>query len=282
MEWCQTGVARELAVDLPQRPTGAGTFTVSTVGGASVQGATAAALDAVDTTLAASAAVGAQQLTLTSAVGITIGRRYLLSGREDAGGETVTVCAINGAVVRLVRRLLSARAVGATFQSTRVRFAINALQGYGRNHRVEYSWPAGDAQPTHIVPFDLLRYAPVSSLTIEDLRDADPLIAKRMADGLWLPGVMAQAWDTLLRHIAAKIDPGAIAGVRDLTSAHGYLTRSLVAETGGPDVADYLSQMRTRYREERDAALAAGAYDVAQTGAARTGRMARGIPLIRG
>lgn len=282
MEWVQTGVARELAVDLPQRPSAAGTFTVSTVGGASVQGSTAATLDAVDTTLASAAVVGAQQLTLTSVTGVTIGRRYLLGGREDAGGEQVTVRAITGTVVTLVRRLFTARAIGVALQSTRVRFPIAALQGHGRNHRVEYSWPEADAQPTYVVPFDLLRYAPVSTLTLEDLRDADPLIAKRLADGTWLPGVMAAAWDTLLRHIASKVDPGAIAGVRDLTSAHAYLTRALVAETAGPDAADYLSQMRTRYREERDAALAAGAYDAAQTGSARTGRMARGIPLIRG
>jgi hypothetical protein len=282
MEWVQTGVARELTVDLPQRPTAAGTFTVSTVGGASVQSTTAALRDPVDTTLSAAAVAGAAQLTLTDVTGVEIGRRYLLGGREDRGGETVTVRAINGAVVSLVRRLFTARAAGVVFQSTRVRFPVAALQGHGRNHRVEYSWPPADAQPTYIVPFDLVRYAPISTLTVEDLRDSDPIIAQRLNTGTWLAGVIQQAWETLLRHLASKVDPGAVVGVRDLTSAHGYLVRALIAETAGPDAADYLGRMQARYREERDAAMAATAIDEAQTGVGRNGRLGRSIPIIRG
>lgn len=282
MEWVQTGVARELAVDLPQRPSAAGTFTVATVGGASVQNTTAALRDPVDTTLSGAATAGVQQLTLTNVTGVEIGRRYLLGGREDRGGETVTVRAINGSTIALVRRLFTARAAGVAFQSTRVRFPVAALQGHGRNHRVEYTWPEADAQPVYVVPFDLVRYAPISTLTVEDLRDADPIISQRMNTGTWIPGVIQQAWETLLRHLASKVDPGAVVGVRDLTSAHGYLVRALIAETAGPDAADYLGRMQARYREERDAAMAAIAVDEGQTGTARNNRIGRGISLRRG
>lgn len=285
MEWAQLDTAKTLTVDLPRRPSAAGTFRVLRPSGTEAQASAAATLDAVNTT--ASAAVeGASSLTLSDATGVAVGRRYLLAGPEASGGEFVTVKSISGTAVGLVRRTLRAHDAGATFQSTRVSLAIDAATPTptGRAWRVEYTWPAGDAQPRFVLPFDVTRYAPASYLSAEDLRELDPVLAKRLATGTWLPGVIDTAWDMLLRHVAQKAAPGAFVGIVDLTTAHGYLVRALLAETAGSDDATvaYRDDMRARAAQERDAALAACAYDEAQMGAVKVGGgWFKGIPMGR-
>jgi hypothetical protein len=243
------------------------------------------ALDSVNTTLSGASSAGAGSVAVASATGITVGRRYLVGGREDAGGEFVTVKSLSGTTVTLVRPLRRAQASGATFQGTRVTFAITATHAatHGRNYRVEWAWDSGSVtQPTLILPFDVTRYYPTTGLAIEDVRDLDPVLAKRVPEGTWLPAVVARAWDQLCLLIAAKADPGAYAGLVDATLAHGYMTRALLAETAGNEWTEYREDMRTRAAQTLDAALAACAYDPAQSGNASTGTgWRRGITMHR-
>jgi hypothetical protein len=288
VRWAQINVGRSLTVDLPRRPSSAGAFTVSTPAGGVTQSSTAASLDSVNTTLSGGAAGGASTLNLTSGTGVTVGQRYLLGGAESTGGEVVTVRAYAANVATLARPLRAAQASGATFQGTRLTFAVgaSAVTVPYRNMRVEWTPAAGDVDLALVLPFDALRWAPVTYLTIEDLRDLDPLLAKRLGAGTWLPAVVARAWDVLLGHVAQKIDPGGVAGLVDLTLAHGYLTRALLAETVGKDdeAVAYLNDMRARYVQERDNALGALAYDPGQTGnaSARVGWTARNVRMVRG
>lgn len=201
----------------------------------------------------------------------------------------VTARAITGTTITLARPLRLAQASSATFQGTRLSFAIGAgaIAAVGRNLRVEWTPAAGDEDLALALPFDVTRYAPVTYLTTEDLRDLDPLLAKRLAAGTWLPAVVERAWQVLLGHVSQKIDPGGVVGTVDLTLAHGYLVRALLAETAGKDdeAVKYLDDMRERYVQERDNALGACAYDAAQTGNAKNGAggwARRSIPLVRG
>lgn len=260
---------------------------VCSVGGATVQASAAPTLSTVNTTLAAPAAAGATSLTLASAAGVTVGQRYLIGGAETLGGEWVTVRSVAGAVVIPARPLRFAQASGATFQATRLTFAIGAgaCATPARNYRVQWVPAAGDEDLAAVVPFDVTRYLPTTSLSIEDLRDLDPLLAKRLPNGTVLSAVVARAWDILMGHLSQKVDPGGVAGVVDLTLAHGYLVRALLAETAGRDdeTVSYLEDMRSRYAQERDNTLGALAYDASQTGAAKNGAgsMGRSIPLVR-
>lgn len=286
MRWVQLNVPRSLTVDLPRRPSAAGTFVAKTVSGATLQTATAPTLDAVNTTLTAGVAAGASVLPVTDATGITAGRRFLLGGAESVGGEMVTVRSVASLNVTLMRPLRAAQATGATLQGTRLTFAIGAAgcPAPGRNYRIEWTPASGDEDLALVLPYDVTRYAPVTYLTLEDLRDLDPILSKRLSAGTWLPAVVDRAWTVLLGHVSQKIDPGGVAGTVDLTLAHGYLTRALLAETAGKDdeTVAYLEDMRTRYAQERDNALGALAYDASQTGVAKngTGWARRSIRLV--
>ena len=291
MRFVEANRASSLSVDLPRRPSAAGTYVVADRQGGVLQASAAATPDAVNTTIAASADAGALSVTVTSASGITVGRRYLLAGAEDAGGEVVTVRSISSTTITFARRILTARASGATFASSRVTFALPALPSPDRAYRVEYTYPVADDRPSVAVPFDVTRWTPVTSLTLEDVRDIDPLVVKRLPAGLWLPALRDDAWEMLCRHIATRIDPGAVVGTIDmvgtvdLRTAHGYLVRALLAESAGdgPEVTAYRERMATRYAEERDGVLGTLAVDRGQTGAASLrDAWTRHLPIMRG
>ena len=285
MRWVQINVARSLYADLPRRPTAVGTYVVNTPPGATVQSSAAPSLDAVNTTLSGAAVLGATSLSVVDGTGIVVGRRYLLGGAETLGGEVVTVRAYAANVVTIVRPLRAAQPSGATLQGTRLTFAVSALATPLRNMRIEWTPASADADLALVLPFDALRYAPVTYLTTEDLRDLDPLLAKRLSAGTWLHAVAAKAWDVLVGHITQRIDPGGVAGTVDLTLAHSYLVRALLAETVGKDTeaVSYLEDMRARYAQERDNALGALSYDPAQSGnaTARVG-WSKSLRLVRG
>jgi hypothetical protein len=286
MRFAPIGAAKTFFLDLPQRPSAAGTFVVKGVSGGILQASSAPTLNAVDTTLAANAAVGTA-LTLTSGTGVTAGRRYLLGGAAEVGGEQVTVKARTGAAVTLLRPLRSAYAASSTFQSTRVEFTVSTscTQAPGRNLRIEYTWPEADGQDPVVIPFDVTRYTPQANLGIESLRDLDPLLAKRLNTGVWLPGVVEIARAKMYRDIAQNYAPGALAGTVDLDLALNYLVRALLAETAGDDdeMTAYRERMERRYAQERDGACAIVAFDEKQTGAARNDAgYSRTIHVIRG
>lgn len=285
MRFVEVSRATTLHHDLPRRPSAAGTYSVQSVTGSEVQASAAASLDAVNTTLSGAAVEGAASVTVTSATGITAGRRYLIGGPQDVGGEWVTVRSVSGTTVTLVRRLSQAHASGATWQSTRVSFALPSIVTPARAYRVVYVWPTADDQPAATIPFDVTRWTPVTTLTAEDIRALDPLWSKRVPSSSWLPDIIAEAWETLCRRIASQIDPGALVGTVDLTTAHGYLVRALLAETAGQttEAAAYRDDLRRRYAQELDGTLATLATDAAQSGAAtaRSGWY-RAVRVVRG
>lgn len=270
MRFVQRARVAVLRHELARRPSAAGTYTVSTAQGTELQASTAATLDPVDTTLGTAAPVGAFELTLTSAANVATGRRYLLGGPEVEGGEVVTVRAVSGATVVLAARTTRAWGSGSSFEGTRVTVSIPAIAGPQRNCRVEYFPPDVDAEPSTIIPFDVVRYMVSTGLTTADLRVIDPLVAKRIPQGTYLPDVMMRAWDMLCGDVATQCDPGAVVGAVDLAVAHGYLVRFLLAEMAGDDDAakDARDRYMTRYRQELERALATLSRDTDQNGTA--------------
>lgn len=285
MRWVQYQGTGSITFDLPSRPASAGTARVLDAAGGVLQSSATTALDSVNTTLSGALSAGASSLTVSSASGITVGRRYLVGGAEESGGESVLVSSIASTTVNLVRRAGRAQASGATFQGTRITVTISTAStaACARGLRVEWTDPTSGA--VLAVPFDVTRYAPQTWLAAQDLLDFDPILRKRMADGAWLPALVSRAWEMLLDDIATKDrHPGGYAGHIDLTVAHGYLVRALVAETSGqaPDDVAYRDDMRTQYRNALERALASVPYDEHADGTTRVGTGAwRGIPLVR-
>jgi hypothetical protein len=264
MRFAARDAATSFAVDLPARPDATPTFTVLGPSGGETQASSNVTLDGVATTLSGAVAAGATSLTVTSATGITTGRKYLLGGTEAGGGEAVTVKGVASTTVTLVRPLRAAKASGAAFQSTRVTCAVEAaaVPSYGRHYRLSIAWAlSAVAQPAVDVPFDVCRYVPLSHLTVDDVGDMDPAVIKRLPAGLWPPALIAKAWEILCRRIAAKKAPGALIGSIDLTIAHGYLFRALLLETAGDGFDDDRARVMARFAEELEATLASAAFD---------------------
>lgn len=284
MRYVVLGKSATIVVTLAHRPGSAGTAVVRESSGGALETITPS-LDSVSTTITADVAAGRGTLAVASATGITRGRRYLLDGPEDGGGEQVTVTGIASTTLTLARVLRRAHANASTLVSTRLSFAVTTTStaAVGRNLRVEWTDP--DTSDVLAIPFDVVRWSPVSTLTAEDLRAGDPLFTKRIPGDTWLPDVIASAWDKITDELATKGRvPGSFAGTIDLTRAHGYLTRALLAESFTRDAEGiaFLDDTRKRYRQELDETLAGIAYDEQGTGRAETGKgQWRGLPLVR-
>jgi hypothetical protein len=285
MRFATLGRSVSLTVTLPHRPSGAGTAIVYTAEGGALETITPT-LDSVETTISADVVPGKTALTIASATGLVRGRRYLLDGPEDSGGEQVTVTGIASTTLALARALRRPHASGVSFVSTRLSLPITTTStaSVRRNLRVE--WLDPDTHEMVAIPFDVARWSPLTHLTAEGLRASDPLLTKRIPPEMWLPDLMADAWDKITDALGAKGRvPGNFAGTIDLSRAHSYLCRAFIAEgfTRDAEGIAFIEDMRARYRQELDETLASLAYDEGGAGAASTGRgQWTGIPLVRG
>lgn len=266
MRFVQYSTATTLAVELDQRADATPTFRVLTPQGGEALSATAVTLDTVNTTLSGAAAAGAQTVSVTSATGIVVGRKYLLGGAESAGGERVTVKAISSTTITLVRPLRIARASAATFQSTRMTCAITAaaVATIARHYRIEVTYAVTTTQAIAAFPFDVVRIVPTTTLAHDDVADLDPIFAKRLAAGIWFPALAERTWEMVCRRLAARVDPGAILGSRDFTTPHSYLTREVVLEGAGADYEPMRKLMAQRFLEEFNAACGETPVDTNQ------------------
>jgi hypothetical protein len=276
--------AGSLWVDLDERADATPTFVVRYPTGGEAQASASVTLDTVNTTLSGAASAGATTLSLTSASGVTVGRRYIVGGSEALGGEQVTIKSLSATTATLVRPLQRAASSGATFQSTRVTMSVSALTKIARHYRCEITYAVSSAaRPVMHVPFDVTRYEPVSMLQLEDVRAIDSIFAKRLGSGIWWPALREEAWQLILRRIAATKDPGSMVGVIELSQVHAYACRMLAAETAGEEHKDYRDDLRARFQQELEATLAASAYDDDQDQNAESNEAwARSITILRG
>lgn len=283
MQTIQYNQAGTIAVYLPARVDASPTATVYTPEGAVSESSVTVTRDTVDTTCSASVALGAQSVTVTSATGVTVGRRYLLGGAESDGGEQVTVKSVTGTTVTLVRPVILARASGVAFQGNRVTLPIAAKTTCGRGYRADIAYAISTvAQPGWIVPFAVTRYAMTSACTVESVRTLDPNLTKRLPAGLWWPDIVATAWDILQSRISQLTEPGSMVGTLDLTIAHGYLVRELLAEIAGDDFEKARELFATRCKQEYEAVMAASKFDADQDGVPdKSARWGRHITMVR-
>ena len=168
MRYVVLGKSATIVVTLAHRPGSAGTAVVRESSGGALETITPS-LDSVSTTITADVAAGRGTLAVASATGITRGRRYLLDGPEDGGGEQVTVTGIASTTLTLARVLRRAHANASTLVSTRLSFAVTTTSttNVGRNLRIEWTDP--DTSDVVAIPFDVVRWSPLTTLTAEDL-----------------------------------------------------------------------------------------------------------------
>lgn len=269
--WVQKDVGGTVYTDeLFERADASPTFAVLSEDGGSLATGTAT-VDSVNTTLSSGVGDGAVSLSVTSATGIAVGRRYYLTAGEDAGGEVVTIAAISGTTLTLARPTLRAHASGAAFYSTRVSCVIpsSACTQVRRGCRVEIAYTvSAAARPVVSLEFDVTRYALRTGLTLEHVRDLDPSVVRKSAKGTVWPALFAMAWERIVSRIAQQKDPGGLVGALDLTQPHALAVLLLVAEqSSDADSIARAEQLRQRLDAELVAILASRAFDDDQDGA---------------
>lgn len=259
-----------ITVDLPTRPDSTPTYVVYSSSGGLLKSSASVTLDSVDTTLNGAVSAGSSVVVVTSASGVTVGRKYFIGGNEEAGGEQVIVRSISGTSVTLTLPLRYARASGVAFQSSRVSCSIPStyVTSVQQNCRIEITWAVSTVdQPKFIIPFHVTKFTPVSTLTVADICAVDPGFLKRLPTGTLAQSLINSAWEMLLVRVAQKKDFGALAGYLNLTNAHGYLVRELVAETAGDEWIETRNMLQSRFKDEFNSALSAAMIDDDQDGA---------------
>lgn len=263
--WLQRLVGGAVVYDEPtQRPDAGATWRLLSPGGSELATGSCTR-DAVATTLSAGAAQGALSLAVTSATGIGVGRAYLL---ED---EWVTVAAISGTTITLARPLLKSHAVAAAFVSTRLTAQIPGASctTIYRSCVLWITYAVGAvAQPAVSLELDITRYSLLSGLTLETVRDLDPLIVKRASAGTVWPAVIAAAWERIVASIGLQKSPGGLVGALDLTQPHAIAVQLLVAQqSSGEDARATALDLAARLDALLAAILTSRAFDDDQDGA---------------
>ena len=259
--WQPKSQAKTHEIYLPARPSGTPVATVYGPNGETIEASATVTVDSANTTISADATLGSQSLSLTSASGVVVGKKYLVGGEEAGSGEEVTIKSISGLTAYLVRPLILSRLSGVSFASSRITVAASAIATCGRGYRIEVSWSdASGAREPLTYGLDVTRYSPVSGLTIELVRDVDPAFTKRLPSAVWWPALLAQSWERVLTRLAAKVEPGALQGAVALSVCHGYVVRETLAETIKDE--EYRALMAKRASEELDAACMRSKWDV--------------------
>ena len=227
------------------------------------------------------ASFGAAVLTVAAAAGslsftgnvstYTKGKRYLLGVSEEQNGEMITVRSNAGGVVTPLRPLINSFAVGDSITDPEVRVTVptSSTGEVSVNNYIRLSYTgsvsglSGDAIHKS---FDITRYIPVTTLSIEDLRDFDPQLAKKGLAGLSINAIMKKAWEQILARVGARGNMSGLVGSVDLTVPHSYLTRRMIAELD-MEQKEYADMLALRFNEEFESIVGVTAHDANGDGA---------------
>lgn len=144
----------------------------------------ACSVDSVNTTLGASATHGDDSLSVASATGVTVGRRYLLTTLGSTR-EWVEVLALVGTTATLRRPLQNDHTTGSTFQGCRISIGVNATWVADKNkltswgdgltgYRLRWSYVVDSVTHVGASYADLTRYPLATLVTPLDVDAMSP------------------------------------------------------------------------------------------------------------
>lgn len=160
----------------------------------------AATLDQVSTTLAFSAAKGARQVSVTSAVGVVAGRRYKVGAPGGAEpDENVRVLSVSGSTVKLTGPLAFDHAPGVAFKGLRASYAVTSVQAdacWADGYAV---WTPASGDPITEAPVDCVQAKiPEVLADLTDLRQVEPKADALLDLDFDLYGALREARDNVL------------------------------------------------------------------------------------
>lgn len=231
------------AYDLPSVPDAGSAFlTLVDSAGSTLALDSVLTIDDTATTLAEYADVDARALRLATTTGLAKGQVYLVGAGATEETETTRVVGIEsiGAIVRLGGGLLLPHANGSAFASTRVTVTLvsTLFPVPVRYGRARLQWAVSTVTQFLDLEFAVSEHHLDSGLQLRHLRQRDPAITARMADGTDLYAVMDDARLAMNADIRVRFEPflqrGMNAAYRE---AHLYKTLALIAETDRPQHA---------------------------------------------
>lgn len=238
-----------------------GSLLASNDAGAGVTLATVVA-GSLNSLLYQSASAGANSLVIENpATSLTKGKHYLVGVSEAQNGEMVTVknTSVAGPLttINLMRPLIYSHETTEYISDTEVKVTVPAsvTSNVSQNNYIKLAFTgsvSGLSEDAIHKSFDITRFIPVTTLSIEDLRDFDSQIGKKGLAGLQINSLMKKAWEVILARVGARGNMGGIVGSVDMTIPHSYLTRRMIAELD-PEQKEYSDMLALRFNEEFEA-----------------------------
>ena len=227
----------------------------------------------INTTIQTAVSAAAMSVVVAGSITPVKNHRYLIGVSEEQNGEFITLrsftTAAGNTTLNLMRPLTFSYPAGEPVADTTVVLTI----GTGSTGQVSWNnyatlqyipssslgFSTAFADTIH-KSFDITRFIPITTLSIEDLRDFDPQLSKKGMQGLSLYNLMLKAWEMLISRIGARSNMGGVVGSVDLTVPHSYLTRRLIAELD-PEMKEYADMLSQRFNEEFESILGVSAID---------------------
>jgi hypothetical protein len=196
------GLGGAIETSFPSPP-GATTVSLYNAGGTARVDAQACTVDSVATTLSAAAAAEDDTLSVVSASGIAVNRRYLVGGSSEAA-EVITVKSISGTTITPWAPLMFAHASGVSFVGLRVTYSVSssAADTYWFDGYAVFSPTTGEPQ---VETVECVRRKIVDNLIdMSDVRGVMPKAPKALSEELDIPAALRAARDELLLDIGGK------------------------------------------------------------------------------
>ena len=217
-----------------------------------------ATVDAVNTTLGSAAAAAATTVTVASATGIVVGRRYLVGNGTSAPREMVRVRGISGTTITLSRPLRSAQATGAGFVGTRLSLAVTAAQASALFWDGHAEWNFADdgngasRNRRIMAPVECTLRPHERLATVVDLFARDPRWDRKVDTELDVDEVLDLAYEDVLEKLGGKFRVRTVVGAQGFVTPTVYQAFVMIAANYGAE----WTEQRGWYEQQRDAALA--------------------------
>lgn len=233
-----------------------------------IQASTAATVDAVSTTISAAAGpstADARKLTLTSATGVTAGKRYLLTHATTGASEPVRVVEVTGSVLLLADPVAAAFPSGATFKGLEVTGTFPSatandetlFDNGGGPYLVAWVYSAGGETITREEVIFVERAREHCPATEADLREHHPEIGSAIVGGKTsIASYLAAAWRAMRADLTSRgvelqdlKSDVATAAVCYLAAARLYRFSGTAASDRGEEWADLADRAQAAYRD---------------------------------
>lgn len=200
-------------------------------------------VDPVNTTLSVAALAGDETLTLTSAVGVTTKRRYLV------GDEEVTLRSISGSVASLWAPVERGHAVATPFQGLRVSYAVSGGVAAAESFDLQavFTPDTGDEQ-VEVLNF-VTRKIPDDLISEVDLRKLVPKSVQSISQETDMHAALRDARDELIIDLGGRQRASRLLGtdvMRRLAALRFWLDRRLEF---GDAYRDTMSDLAREYAE---------------------------------